>query len=38
MYMKPAQKIKRILRMKVVKEEMQGQLAVKMFGYIYPKR
>jgi hypothetical protein len=38
MYMKPPQKLKRILRVKVVKENSQGQEILKIFGYIYPKK
>ena len=36
--MKPPQKLKRILRVKVVKENSQGQEILKIFGYIYPKK
>ena len=36
--MKPAQKIKRLLRVKVIKLEIDGQAAIKMFGYIHPKK
>jgi hypothetical protein len=38
MYMKPAQKIKRLLRMMVVRENNSGQQSIKMFGYIHPKK
>ena len=36
--MKPPQKLKRILRVKAVKENSQGQEILKIFGYIYPKK
>ena len=36
--MKPTQKIKRLLRMKVTKDSIQKQGVIKMFGYIYPKK
>jgi len=38
MYMKPAQKIKRLLRVKICKLLIDGQSAIKMFGYIHPKK
>ena len=38
MYMKPPQKLKRILRVKIVKDNSQGQEILKIFGYIYPKK
>lgn len=36
--MKPPQKLKRILRVKIVKDNSQGQEILKIFGYIYPKK
>ncbi len=38
MYMKPPQKLKRILRVKVGKENVQGQELLKIFGYIFPRK
>lgn len=38
MYMKPPQKLKRIFRLKIAKENVQGQQLLKIFGYIYPKK
>ena len=38
MYMKPTQKIKRLLRIKIARDTIQGQSAIKMFGYIHPKK
>lgn len=38
MYMKPPQKLKRILRVKVARSTEQGQELLKVFGYIYPRR
>lgn len=36
--MKPSQKLKRILRVKVAKENVQGQEILKIFGYIFPRK
>lgn len=36
--MKPPQKLKRILRVKVAKENVQGQELLKIFGYIFPRK
>jgi hypothetical protein len=38
MYMKPPQKLKRLLRVKVARNTEQGQELLKVFGYIYPRR
>lgn len=38
MYMKPPQKLKRLLRVKVARSTEQGQEMLKVFGYIYPRR
>jgi hypothetical protein len=35
--MKPPQKLKRLLRVKVTREEGQGQQLLKIFGCLYPK-
>ena len=36
--MKPTQKIKRLLRMKICRDNLNGQSAIKLFGYIHPKK
>lgn len=36
--MKPPQKLKRLLRVKVARSTEQGQELLKVFGYIYPRR
>lgn len=36
--MKPPQKLKRILRVKVAKENAQGQELLKVFGYVFPRK
>jgi len=36
--MKPAQKLRRLLRMKVTREFLQGQQTIKLYGYIHPKK
>lgn len=38
MYMKPPQKLKRLLRVKVARSNEQGQELLKIFGYLYPRR
>ena len=36
--MKPPQKLKRLLRVKVARENAQGQELLKIFGYVFPRR
>jgi len=36
--MKPPQKLKRLLRVKVARSIEQGQEQLKIFGYLYPRR
>jgi hypothetical protein len=36
--MKPPQKLKRLLRVKLVREGQPGQQLLKLYGYIYPRR
>jgi hypothetical protein len=36
--MKPPQKIKRLLRTSIVRENIMGQPSIKLFGYVYPKK
>jgi hypothetical protein len=36
--MKPPQKLRRILRVKVARENVQGQELLKIFGYIFPRK
>lgn len=36
--MKPPQKLKRLLRVKVARATEQGQELLKVFGYLYPRR
>jgi hypothetical protein len=38
MYMKPPQKLKRLLRVKVTRDTLQGQPTLKLFGYLYPRK
>lgn len=36
--MKPPQKLKRLLRVKLLREGQPGQQLLKLYGYIYPRR
>lgn len=36
--MKPPQKLKRILRVRVAKENVQGQELLKIYGYVFPRK
>lgn len=36
--MKPAQKLKRLLRMKVSREFVQGQQTIRLCGYVHPRK
>ena len=36
--MKPAQKIKRLLRVMVVRQGSEGQPTIKMFGQLFPRK